>query len=170
MGARPPHKLALDHMCYAGELDTSHRENFTKFYDLTERVIPEAYLEDVRSDRDQIDWLCAAALDQLGFGALGDIQRFWDATDSREVRDWVARSEQRLVPVEFEGADGTWFPTLAPADIEARLAVLRSLTSRLRILSPFDPVVRDRTRLERLFGFEYRIEIFVPAAKRRWGY
>ena len=170
MWARPPHKLALDHMWYAGELATSHRQNFTKFYDLTERVIPEAYLEDVRSDRDQIDWLCAAALDRLGFGAPGDIQRFWDATDSREVRDWVARNEQRLVPVEFEGADGPWFPALAPADIKARLAALRPPTSRMRILSPFDPVVRDRARLERLFGFEFRIEIFVPAAKRRWGY
>ena len=43
-------------------------------------------------------------------------------------------------------------------------------TSRLRILNPFDPVIRDRNRLTRLFGFDYRIEIFVPAAKRQWGY
>ena len=43
-------------------------------------------------------------------------------------------------------------------------------TLRLRILNPFDPVIRDRNRLSRLFGFDYRIEIFVPAAKRRWGY
>ena len=56
------------------------------------------------------------------------------------------------------------------SDIEACLAALRPPTSRLRILCPFDPVVRDRARLERLLGFEYRIEIFVPAAKRRWGY
>lgn len=43
-------------------------------------------------------------------------------------------------------------------------------TSRLRIINPFDPVVRDRARLEALFGFDCRIEIFVPAAKRNWGY
>ena len=168
--ARPPHKLALDHMWYAGELATSHRENFTKFYDLTERVIPEMYLYDNRSDREQVDWLCASALDRLGFGAPGDIQRFWDAVDSREVKDWMARTERSLVPVEIECADGTWSPAVAPADVETRLAGLRPPTSRLRILNPFDPVVRDRARLERLFGFEYRIEIFVPAAKRRWGY
>jgi hypothetical protein len=40
----------------------------------------------------------------------------------------------------------------------------------LRILNPFDPVIRDRNRLARLFGFEYRVEMFVPAAKRVWGY
>jgi uncharacterized protein YcaQ len=43
-------------------------------------------------------------------------------------------------------------------------------TSRLRILSPFDPALRDRKRAERLFGFHYRIEIFVPEAKREYGY
>ena len=41
---------------------------------------------------------------------------------------------------------------------------------RLRVLSPFDPVLRDRARMQRLFGFDYRIEIFVPAAQRRYGY
>ncbi|MCF6222017.1 MAG: winged helix DNA-binding domain-containing protein, partial [Robiginitomaculum sp.] len=46
----------------------------------------------------------------------------------------------------------------------------RIATSRLRIINPFDPAIRDRTRLLRLFGFDYRIEIFVPAAKRKWGY
>jgi len=44
------------------------------------------------------------------------------------------------------------------------------LTSRIRIVNPFDPAVRDRARLARLFGFEYRNEMFVPAAKRIWGY
>ena len=43
-------------------------------------------------------------------------------------------------------------------------------TARLRILNPFDPLIRDRKRLARLFGFEYTVEMFVPAAKRKWGY
>ena len=43
-------------------------------------------------------------------------------------------------------------------------------SSRLRSINPFDPIVRDRARLKRIFGFDYRIEIFVPVAKRKWGY
>ena len=43
-------------------------------------------------------------------------------------------------------------------------------TNRLRILNPFDPAIRDRMRLKRLFGFDYTVEMFVPAAKRKWGY
>ncbi|MFT6224788.1 MAG: hypothetical protein ACJA1F_002645, partial [Paracoccaceae bacterium] len=75
-----------------------------------------------------------------------------------------------LVEVSLEGADGTWTPALAPLDIEARLASMPEATSRLRILNPFDPAIRDRVRLKRLFGFDYRVEMFVPAAKRIWGY
>lgn len=59
---------------------------------------------------------------------------------------------------------------LAPPDIAQRVEATPAPTSRLRILNPFDPVIRDRDRLSRLFGMEYRIEIFVPAAKRIWGY
>lgn len=170
MWARPPHKKALDHMWYTGELSTSHRENFIKYYDLIERVIPHHHREPAHDDAHQLDWLCRNALDRLGFGSPGDIQRFWAAASAREVRDWTESNAETLVPVELQTAEGDWFKALAPEDIELRLAENVKPTSRLRILSPFDPVIRDRTRLSRLFGFDYRIEIFVPAAKRKWGY
>ncbi|KJS26914.1 MAG: hypothetical protein VR75_05650 [Hyphomonadaceae bacterium BRH_c29] len=169
MWRRPPHKLALDYMWYAGDLSTSHRENFTKFYDLTERVIPDHHRDDEPPEPDQVDWLCREAMDRLAFASEGDIQRFWGAVDLAEVKDWAAR-QKRLVPVRIECADGTWITATATSDIENRLETAPSPTSRLRILSPFDPVIRDRNRLQRLFGFDYRIEIFVPAAKRLWGY
>ncbi|GAB5458436.1 MAG: crosslink repair DNA glycosylase YcaQ family protein [Henriciella sp.] len=168
MWSRPPHKLALDYMWYAGELSTSHRDGFTKFYDLSERVIPSELLAQVPSDEAQIYWLCHAALARIGFGTEGDIQRFWDAVSASEVRGWAAEQTE-LVEVEIEGADGIWRRALAPEMIESRLAATPA-TSRLRILNPFDPVIRDRTRLSRLFGFDYTVEMFVPAAKRRWGY
>ncbi|MEL6323856.1 MAG: crosslink repair DNA glycosylase YcaQ family protein, partial [Pseudomonadota bacterium] len=170
MWSRPPHKLALDYLWYAGELSTAHRENFTKFYDLTERVIPQEYREQETSDEAQIDWLCHAALDRMAFGSEGDIQRFWNAVDTVEAKRWIAQRSGGLVPVDIEAADGTRRPAFAPGDIEARIASVPAPTSRLRILNPFDPVIRDRTRLRRLFGFDYTIEMFVPASKRQWGY
>jgi uncharacterized protein YcaQ len=50
------------------------------------------------------------------------------------------------------------------------LQAVQAPVKRLRILNPFDPAIRDRKRLKRLFGFEYTVEMFVPAAKRKWGY
>lgn len=170
MWARPPHKLALDQMWYAGELATSHRTNFTKYYDLSERVIPRAQHADHRSDIEQIDWLCRAALDRLAFASEGDVMRFWAATALDEVKTWKQAAIAELVDVDISCADGSILARFAPSNIEERLANLPAPTSRLRILNPFDPVVRDRSRLSRLFGFDYRIEIFVPAAQRKWGY
>jgi uncharacterized protein YcaQ len=168
MWSRPPHKLALDYMWYIGELSTSHRKNFTKFYDLSTRVIPNDLRTQNHADKDQINWLCQSALDRLGIATLGEIQRFWGAVDAREVKAWATSAQ--LTPVSVQGADGSWIDAYGAHDIEHRLENIENPTSRLRILNPFDPVVRDRTRLERLFGFDYRIEIFVPAEKRKWGY
>jgi len=170
MWTRPPHKLALDYMWYAGELATSHRKDFRKFYGLSEHVIPHEIRTSELSDQHQINWLCHAALDRLTFGTLGDIRRFWEATEVDEVKDWAENAAGKLVPVETQAMDGSWVEAFAPSDIEDRIADIPTPTSRMRILNPFDPAIRDRNRLARLFGFDYKIEIFVPAAKRRWGY
>ncbi len=167
---RPPHKVALDYLWHAGVLTTSHRANFHKFYDLTERVIPPHIHGDEVEDRHQLDWLCNGALDRLGFASEGDVQRFWNAADRSEVKQWVSDNAARLRPVDIETADGGTLRAFASLDIEDRLAALPSPTSRLRIINPFDPIARDRDRLSHLFGFDYRIEIFVPAAKRKYGY
>jgi len=167
MWARPPHKKALDQMWYAGELATSHRKNFVKFYDLGERVFPLS-LHEAGDDRQAIDKLHKSAVDKLTMATPGEVQRFWDATTADEVRDWIARTE--LVPLRVQGADGEWRDGWGAPDIKARLERLAPPVKRLRLVNPFDPAIRDRRRLERLFGFEYRNEMFVPKAKRRWGY
>ncbi len=170
MWARPPHKIALDYMWYAGELATSHRENFRKFYDLSHRVIPNHLKEQVKSDQEQLNWLCGEALEKMGFGNLMDIKNFWDAADRKEVDQWYSANKKKLVPIKWQTADGQWLDAIAPEDIEHRISGLKPPTSRLRIINPFDPAVRDRVRLKNLFGFEYKNEIFVPANKRIWGY
>lgn len=170
MWERPPTKVALDYLWYCGDLSTVYRRGFQKYYDLTERVIPREFRDAEIEDAAQVDWLCRSAMDRLGFATLGDIKRFWEACTTAEVRAWIADNADGLVPVEVEGADGTVRHAFAAENIEARLAGLRPSTSRLRVLNPFDPAVRDRKRLSFLFGFDYVNEIFVPKAKRRWGY
>jgi uncharacterized protein YcaQ len=72
--------------------------------------------------------------------------------------------------IAVEGADGSRRHSLARPDVLARAADAPAPPGRLRVLSPFDPALRDRARAERLFGFHYRIEVFVPEAQRRYGY
>ena len=167
MWARPPHKKALDQMWYAGDLATARRENFVKFYDLGARVFP-SQLAPVEDDTACIDTLCDMALDHLGFASCGEVQRFWAAMSAEEARGWAARRQPD--EVQIIGADGAVRTAFAAPDLSARIARTPPPSGRLRIMNPFDPAVRDRARLLRLFGFEYVNEMFVPAAKRRWGY
>lgn len=170
MWNRPPHKIILDQLWYAGELSTSHRDKFIKYYDVSERVIPKQISEQTLSDTQQIDWLCTEALSRLAFGTLGEIQRFWGAMSAVEVRTWAKNNPEKFSPVEIESANGNWSKAMACPNISERLNNCPAPTKRLRILNPFDPAMRDRKRLSELFGFEYRIEIFVPAAQRTYGY
>ncbi|PHR93777.1 MAG: hypothetical protein COA69_03875 [Robiginitomaculum sp.] len=170
MWNRPPHKVLLDQMWYAGELSTAHRTNFIKYYDVPERIIPAEITNVIKPDADQIDWLCTQALERLAFGTLGEIQRFWGAMSAHDVRIWAKQNAHKLIPVQIETADGNWIKSYACDTIRHLLQTTPAPTKRLRILNPFDPAVRDRKRLADVFGFEYRIEIFVPAAQRKFGY
>ncbi|WP_339860302.1 winged helix-turn-helix domain-containing protein [Paremcibacter congregatus] len=170
MWSRPPHKQVLDYLWYVGELSTSHRENFQKFYDLSERVIPHSIRTQVLSDQEQLEGLCHAALSRLVAGSLKEIKNFWEAKEIKEVKTWVDKSPDQIIPVEWETASGSYIKSFALNNIEERLQNISPISSRMRIINPFDPAVRDRTRLKHMFGFDYKIEIFVPAAQRRWGY
>ena len=165
MWARPPHKKALDQLWYSGDLATAHRANFVKFYDLGARVFPPV---DPIDDAEAVTRLSDDALDRLTIATPGEVQRFWAVASATEARHWAAQAQ--TVPVRVQDADGSWRAALAHPDIETRLANAPPPPARLRLLNPFDPAIRDRARLERLFGFDYRNEMFVPAAQRRWGY
>ena len=119
-----------------------------------------------------IDWACNAAVDRLGFATSGEIASFFDHVSPAEARDWCKGelSAGRLIEIEVECNDGRWRRSFARPDIEADVAHAPEAPGLVRILSPFDPALRDRARAERLFGFFYRIEIFVPAPKRIYGY
>lgn len=168
MWSRPPHKKALDHMWLSGDLATCFRKDFIKYYNLPDRVFPDALRKRQMSEDQELDWLLRKAVDHIAFGTAGEIQGFWDTSSAAETKAWITQAD--LVPIKITHHDGTQTEGYGAPDIEARLARLTAPTSRLRIINPFDPATRDRQRLKRLFGFDYRIEMFVPADRRIWGY
>ncbi|WP_343116068.1 winged helix-turn-helix domain-containing protein [Ostreiculturibacter nitratireducens] len=164
-----PSKTALEFLWRSGQLAVTRREGFAKVYDLAERVYPEA---PALSEAETIDWACGAALDRLGFATTGEIAAFWAKVRPEEAKDWAARALKRgeIEEVAVEGADGARRRSFARPDVIGAADSAPEAPARLRILSPFDPALRDRARAERLFGFHYRIEVFVPEAQRRYGY
>lgn len=166
-----PSKTALEYLWRAGELAIVRREGFQKVYDLTERSIDPTHREEKPSLTQTIDWKCREALARLGIATHGEIAAYWASVSNKQAADWVKKQMGKdLIAVEVESVDGTWRPSVALASLEDELSKLKTPPKRLRLLSPFDPVVRDRKRAERLFGFDYRVEIFVPEKKRQYGY
>lgn len=166
-----PEKTALEYHWRTGNFAIAGREGFQKVYDLAERVIPARYYAGEVSHEAFVDWACTSALERLGFATHGEIAAFWGLLKPDEARAWVAANAKRLEPVLITPADGTR-PRASHAFVGSSdaFAALPAPPPRLRVLNPFDPLLRDRDRTERLFGFNYRIEVFVPAEKRVWGY
>ncbi|MHA7773343.1 winged helix-turn-helix domain-containing protein [Roseibium sp. M-1] len=167
-----PSKAALEFLWRTGELSVCSRDGFQKVYDLSERVIPAEHFTASHDLEETHDWAARSALDRLGFATSGEIAAFWDLITPQEAKDWcqTALANGTIIEIEVECDDGKPRKTFAyPATLDT-LDDHPDPPSRVRILSPFDPALRDRKRAERLFGFSYRIEIFVPEPKRRYGY
>ncbi len=167
-----PSKTALEFLWHTGELAVSGRVGFQKQYDLAHRVIPTNHHQARVDTQTFIDWACQSAIDRLGIATSGEIAAFWNLISPAEAKTWCdAHRDNGLIEVLVESADGSK-PRLAytTEDVLTAAAELPTPPKRIRTISPFDPVIRDRKRLTRLFNFDYRIEVFVPAAKRKYGY
>ncbi len=166
-----PSKTALEYLWHTGDLAISRREGFQKVYDLAERVIPaDAFAK--RVDHDEfVDWACRSALERLGFATRGEIAAFWGLISPDVVQRWLAANAKVVETLSVQPADDAK-PIVAHALTGTHVAIesAPAAPGRLRILNPFDPLLHDRRRAERIFGFHFRIEIFVPEAKRRYGY
>jgi hypothetical protein len=167
-----PSKTALEFLWRTGELAIARRDGFEKVYDLSERVIPVEQRTARPTRKQTIDWACRAALERLGFATPQELAAFFDLIEIAEAKDWAKAALKRkdISEIVIVGADGSPKPALAFPDMEARMKTLADMHETARFLSPFDPVIRDRRRTLRLFGFDYTIEIFVPEKKRRYGY
>jgi uncharacterized protein YcaQ len=160
----------LDHLWTSGQIMVSQRDGLKRWWDLAERVLPPDLPRGWAAEPATRD-AAQKSLRALGVATEREIGRHFIegryAHLGRVLADLV--QEGRVIPVALAGSDTPHY-----AHVES-LPLLEGLQRgewepRTTLLSPFDNLIRDRERTERLWEFYYRIEIYVPAAKRQYGY
>ena len=163
-GSRSLGSIALDWLFRIGAVGVRRRGNFTKEFDLLERIVPAVVLAcpTPTAEEAQRELLVRSGA-ALGVGTATDLIDYYRLP----VREGRARLREVVEAGEVEPVAVEGWNEPAYMHPEARLP--RSADA-LTVLSPFDPVVWNRDRAARLWGFDYRIEIYVPASKRIYGY
>jgi uncharacterized protein len=156
-------KWVAEALFASGVLTTSTRVGFARHYDLTERVLPVEVLARHIPDDEAVRELTLRAATALGVATEADIRDYFrlSPTQTKPAIAALAASGE-LERVEVDG----WS---APAYLRAEQTVPR-INRGTALLCPFDPLIFFRPRVQRLFGFHYRIEIYTPAKKRQFGY
>ena len=157
-------KRALEWLFWAGEVTTATRRGFERIYDLPERVLPSEILNVPTPSEDEAQReLLRLSIRSLGIASercLRDYFRIEPQDAKARIPELVEAGD--LIPVTVEGWNG-------PVYLDPDAKIPRRVEARA-LVSPFDPIVWERTRTERLFDFRYRIEIYTPAEKREFGY
>lgn len=158
------HKTALEYLFWTGDVTTASRNGFERLYDVPERVLPDdTHAAPAPGRTDAIRELVRHSARALGISTETDIRDYFrlPVADARQaVADLVETGELHTVEVQGWNKPGyIWHQAKSARSYE-----------RATLLSPFDPLVWNRDRAERLFGFRYRIEIYTPAPKRQFGY
>ena len=157
-------KRALEWLFWAGHITTAtRRNNFERVYDLTERVLPAAILARPTPRETEAHQIL-----------IDRAARAHGIATERELRDYFRQSpEQARTAIQSLAEEGVLIPVTVPGWRHAWLHRDARRPRRIEaqaLLVPFDPLIWERGRTERLFGFHYRIEIYVPAEKRLHGY
>jgi uncharacterized protein YcaQ len=158
-------KIALEYLFWAGLVTTAARGNgFERSYDLPQRVLPRAVLDAPTPAEDEAQralvLIAAQALGVATAADLNDYFRLEPAATRRALGELVAGGA--LVPVAVEG----W---RQPGYLDAAARLPRQVRAAA-LLAPFDPLIWERRRTERLFDFRYRLELYTPKARRVYGY
>jgi uncharacterized protein YcaQ len=157
-------KTALEFLFWTGRIATATRRNFERHYDVSERVIPaEVLARPTPSETDAHRELLLIAARSHGVGTIRDLADYFRITVP-QARPRIAElvEDGRLEEVAVRGWE-------QPAYLVAGTILPRRVDARA-LLVPFDPLVFERARTERIFGFRYRVEIYVPAPQRVHGY
>ncbi len=162
-------------MWFGGELAIRERKNFQRAFDLPERVIPEEHRRDA-SLRESLPVLLGLALQGHGWATLGTLADTWRMINMRPaLKEAIHTLEEdgTAIPCRLVRDGGRPIHGWIHRNYVERLDKIRRLRPQERepvLLSPFDPVLWDRKRVQLLFGFEQALEIFKPAPQRKYGY
>ncbi len=160
-----PAKRALENLLMQGDLMSARRVNFHKVYDLTERVIPEGADTTVPTPEEQARFLITRYLQANGLGRPAEV-----AYLLKGVKPLIADTMQEMASAGELKAIRVGDEHYHALPVSLDLLNQPLARSKLKILSPFDNLVIQRKRMQALFGFDYLIECYLPAAKRRYGY
>lgn len=164
-------KLALIQMWSAGDLMVPYRENFRRYFDLRERVLPSWDDTNALNLDEAYRALILRAVKALGVASVDWIAAYYYLRKGDIHRLLVEMIEKKqLVPVEVQGWEESFY--LHPDQYDLVLAAASGdlAANHTTLLSPFDPLISDRSRTKSLFDYEYSFEAYTPVKKRQYGY
>ncbi len=162
-----PAKEALEYLFHKGELMVSERKSFQKVYDLTERVLSSKVETTIPTYEEHCEHLIMNSINANGFASQKEIfyLRRGDSKIPLSVLNRLVE-EKKIIPITIGGVEEKYYTTKNSLKILENKAYGKDV----HILSPFDNLVIQRKRLKTLFNFDYIIECYVPAPKRKFGY
>ncbi|TXT54651.1 MAG: hypothetical protein BAJATHORv1_60148 [Candidatus Thorarchaeota archaeon] len=173
-------KTAMEYLFYMGKLMVAYREGFQKAYDIAERVIPSSIYDRKLTDEAAEEFLIDTVLGCLGLASYKDFRSYVGKIPARKL--WGTRQAQiekhlekfvesdYIVKVKIEGLDTSYY-CLSENIYKLEKADSGSFENTpIKILTPFDNILRERHYPEEIWNFDYKIECYVPKKKRIYGY
>ena len=169
-----PVQHALHYLWMSGALAIHSRRHFHKRFDLFERALPAAAVLNTATSDEFRRWHLERTLHALGAATLSDVTGYFTfprfGPGGRRVALAELRTRGAITDVEVEGSSAPWLVLTRDLPALARTARRGAASVGTTLLSPFDSLLWYRERVARLFGFDYRIQVYTPSAKRLHGY
>ncbi|MBW2733586.1 MAG: YcaQ family DNA glycosylase [Deltaproteobacteria bacterium] len=165
-----PAKSALELLFWQGKLMISERKNFSRRYDLTERVLPKSTNKKMPNQEQLATFLIDRALSAMGIATLKEIVQFYHHIGKQvDIAPVLQKAvgAKTVLPVAIKTLKGPYY--VLPPWLE-RLSTLKTMPQRVHILSPFDNFAIQRDRMRKLFDFDYVLECYLPQSRRKFGY
>jgi hypothetical protein len=167
-------RAVMEALFVTGRIGIARREGNRRHYDLMERLVPAGLLKLKESEEDAMTHRLLSRYRAVGLttwiGTQTEVMYSAGSTAERARRTARLVDEGRLVPVDVDGLKRTRYVIAEEEQMLEATADPGSLTPSVSFLAPLDPLIWDRRMLRELWGFDYLWEVYVPEAKRKWGY